>query len=156
MAIPERLPPLLRSFSRTISAFSGFFRLTPEIEIGRVGVIVHGENLLDDSPPREILHLVEDEIQDPARFFVGDVVLDAGAPRIDEVIKTGPVDSFLFHQVENGRNLVCVVPVDRKAQAHLLTLAQTIPDAPQGPVEGSLFAAEPVVNSPTPSRLMPT
>ncbi len=62
------------------------------------------------------------------------------------MIKTGPLDPFLFHQLEDGRHLVRVVPVDRKAQAHLLTLAQAIPDAPQGPLKGSLFPAESIVN----------
>ncbi len=120
------------------------FPLQPEIDIGAVRVIIHGQDLGRKPLVVKPLRFIHNQIHDLPGLLMGQVLFHQGAAaaRINQVIETDPGDSFPFQKPENLRDILGVPAIHGEAQPNLDPLFHAVVDPSQCRVEGPHHAPE--------------
>ena len=127
-------PEKLQDLRRALRVFSP----QAQINVGAVGVVVHGEDLLLQTPVEQIPGPVHDQVKQLPRSVVRKILPDQlrSASGVNQVVETAARDVLGFEKVEDRRNVRRVVPVDREAHADLDPQIPADPDPPHRRCEG--------------------
>ena len=118
-----------------------------QVQIDPVGVVVHRENFLGFAAIVQVLCPDDDEVHDPPRLLVREVLGDQLAPaaRVNKVVEANPGNVLSLDQVEYPVNIRGVALVDGETQPDLDPRLAAIPNPRERFVEGPAVAPEPVV-----------
>ncbi len=120
----------------------------PEIEIGPIRMIVHGQNLLVDASIMQILCPIHNQIDNPSGLLMVQVLIDqiGTATRIDKMVKTDPRYICLLKKIEDPRYLTHIHAIYGETKANFEPRILTVPYPFHGIFEGPLFAPKLVID----------
>jgi len=92
-----------------------------QVDVGSIGVVVDGEDLLLETPIEEIAGAVQDGVNDLPGLPVTQILINepGAAAAVYQMVETGPRDIFLFDEIEDRRDLPVIPPADGETDPDL-------------------------------------
>ena len=119
MPRPEELPSFIFKRFHDLGGAGRIFLEQAIVDVGAVGVVVHGQHFLGLALVMQGAGAIHDQIDHGACLGVIQIFLDqfGAASRIDQMVKTDARDFQGFDQIEEVRNLGGIALVDGEPES---------------------------------------